>query len=386
MTALLTFGDQNASAVRHGRSSPAPSSGTNRAAFQSKSMKACSSPGSRVPGYSLNDWVAWLQFVFVPLLSTGVCGTASADAHKCCYLSHTNCRHALQSGIVSSHEFWGRRSNNLLAKIDYLEHVHRPVGREYNRLCSLSKLVSLGQEQYLSVVASPQTARASEGARTRFFISGLLSLDAMDRENCSSSTASTPGYLGARKLPPSEVSTIPRVMTRSAPLLPTTETQATPSLWSAATTTKAPGRRTASGVEESFSDSTFSSPCPPSRTGTGSLSEIKLSLADSTPTASPHSDEHRHMVPAYEQSYEPVRPPVVIALPGTMSSRASSDQRHAANGKGYDKRQTKNGAKESKESPPLGHRFSSAVKGFFRKDPVNDLQFEYIGERHWSED
>jgi len=69
-----------------------------------------------------------------------------------------------------------------------------------------------------------------------------------------------------------------------------------------------------------------------------------------------------------------------------MSSRASSDQRHAANGKGHDKRQPKNGAKESKESPQLGHRFSSAVKGFFRKDPINDLQFEYIGEKHWSED
>lgn len=207
----------------------------------------------------------------------------------------------------------------------------------------------------------------------------------MSREDPSLSTASTPGNFGAKKLPPWEVSNIPRSMTRSAPPLPKTEMQATPSLWSTATTTKAPGRTTA-GVEESFPDSTISSPCPPSRTGTGSFSERKLSLADSIPTASPHLDEHEHMVPAYEQSYEPVRPPVVVALPGTMSSRANSDQSHAVNGKAYDKRQLKDGTKQSKESTPLGNRFTSAVKGFFRKDPINDVQFEYIGERHWSED
>jgi hypothetical protein len=43
-------------------------------------------------------------------------------------------------------------------------------------------------------------------------------------------------------------------------------------------------------------------------------------------------------------------------------------------------------SKGLKESTPLGHRFTSAIKEFFRKDPANNVQFEHIGERHWSED
>jgi hypothetical protein len=215
--------------------------------------------------------------------------------------------------------------------------------------------------------------------------SRLLILDVMSREDHSPSTTSTPKYIGAKRLPPWEVSDIPRVVTRSTPVLPTTEMQATPTLWAAATTTTLPGHPTKSGVEESFPDSTFASPSPPSRTVTGSLSEGKLSLADSARAASPHLNEHKHMVPAYEVSYEPVRPSLV-ALPGTMSSRATHDQTHMASGKIYDKRHQRKESKELTESTPLGHRFTSAVKGLFRKDPINDVQFEHIGERHWSED
>ena len=216
-----------------------------------------------------------------------------------------------------------------------------------------------------------------------FLISELLAFDAMSRKDSSSSIASTPGYIGAKKLPPWEPSGIPRVLTRSAPPLPITEMQAMPSLWSTATTNPS-SRPTDSGVE-SLPDSSFKSPSPPFRTDTGSISERKPSLVDSARAASPHLSEHQPMVPGYEQSYEPIRPPIV-ALPGTMSSRASAGQSHTINGKAYDKRHQKNESKESKQSPPIGHRFTSAVKELFRKDPVNDVQFEYIGERHWSED
>lgn len=210
----------------------------------------------------------------------------------------------------------------------------------------------------------------------------------MDRGISSSSKTSTPGYIGAKRLPPWEISDIPRVphMTRSAPTLSKAEMQALPSLWATTTT---PGRPHNPDAEESFPDSTFPSPSPPSRTDTGSFSERKPSLADSARTTSPHPIEQKHMVPAYEQSYEPVpsshRPPVV-ALPGTMSSRTTFGQMDMTKPRAYNKQKHKKGSKGPKQSAPLGHRFTSAVKELFRKDPVNDKQFERIGERHWSED
>jgi hypothetical protein len=94
------------------------------------------------------------------------------------------------------------------------------------------------------------------------------------------------------------------------------------------------------------------------------------------------------MVPAYEKSYESVRPSLV-ALPGTMSSRATRYQMYMASDKACNERHQRKESEGLKESTPLGHRFTSAVKEFFRKDPANNVhnvEFEYIGERHWSED
>jgi hypothetical protein len=217
------------------------------------------------------------------------------------------------------------------------------------------------------------------------FVSRLLALDVMNRKDRASSTTSTPKYIGAKRLPPWEASDIPRVMTRSAPPFPTTEIQDTLSLWTSATTTKLPSRPTHSGEDESFSAPPFASPSSPLRTDTGALSERKPSLADSARAASPHLSEHIYMVPAYEKSYESVRPPLV-ALPGTMSSHATCSQMYMARGKACNKRHQRKESKGLKESTPLGHRFTSAIKEFFRKDPANDVQFEHIGERHWSED
>ena len=169
------------------------------------------------------------------------------------------------------------------------------------------------------------------------------------------------------------------------PTLPAEEIQGMSSLWSKTTTTTLPNRPTNHGAEESSSDSSSIPPYPPSRTGTGSLSERNLSSADSTGATSPQLNGHKLIVPAYEKSYEPVRQPVV-ALPGTMSSRAAPDRRHMVTSKVSDKRQHKKAPDELNESTPLSHRFTSAVRGLFRKHSVSDVQLEHIGERHWSED
>jgi hypothetical protein len=207
----------------------------------------------------------------------------------------------------------------------------------------------------------------------------------MNREDRVSSGTSTPEYVGAKRLPPWEASDILRVSTRSAPPLPTTEIQGTPSPWTSATTAKLPSRPTHSGEDESFSVLPFASPSPPSGAGTGTLSERKPSLADSAQAASPHLSEHKYLVPAYENPYESIRPPLV-AFPGTMSSRATCNQMRMASGKAYTKRHQRKDSKGLKESTPLGHRFTSAIKEFFRKDPADNLQSEHIRQRRWTED
>lgn len=88
---------------------------------------------------------------------------------------------------------------------------------------------------------------------------------------------------------------------------------------------------------------------------------------------------HEHVPSASRQQ--------VVALPGTMSSRSNISQPHPADSKRLPgRRQHKKGSKDSKESVPIGHRFTSAVKDLFRREPIDDSHFERIGDRHWSED
>ncbi|CAD0112881.1 unnamed protein product [Aureobasidium uvarum] len=208
----------------------------------------------------------------------------------------------------------------------------------------------------------------------------------MDRDISPPSAASTPGYTGSKPLPPWEVSDIPRVphIASAAPPLSKAEMEALSSLWASRTT---PDRHRSSDVNERFPESAFSAPSPPPRTDSGSSSGRKGSLADSARAISPQPSEHRTMSPAYGHVQEYVPPTgrqQVVALPGTMSSRSTHSQPHPTNSKRpSNKRQQKKG---SKESPPIGHRFTSAVRDLFRREPVDDSHFERIGDRHWSED
>lgn len=209
----------------------------------------------------------------------------------------------------------------------------------------------------------------------------------MDREFSSSSATSTPGYVGAKRLPPWEVSDLPQVphISSSAPPLSKAEMQALPSLWATRTTSATPP---SAELDGSFQDSRCPASSPPSRTNTGTWSERKPSLADSARATPP--PEHRHMDPAYESVHGPAPPTnrqAVVALPGTMSSRSNVGQSRIANSdKVPNNRRHKKGSKDPKQSTPLGHRFKSAVKDLFRKETVDDREFEQIGERHWSED
>lgn len=210
----------------------------------------------------------------------------------------------------------------------------------------------------------------------------------MERDISPSSAASTPGYIGAKRLPPWEVSDIPRVpyISNSAAPLSKAEVDALSSLWA---TRKTPDHQS-SEMDQRFPDSAFAAPSPPSRTDTGSSSARKPSITDSVRAISPQPSEHRHMSPAYGHVYENAPSSSrqqVVALPGTMSSRSIPHQPHTTSSKRpSNKRQHKKGSKGSKESVPIGHRFTSAVKELFRREPIDDSNFERIGDRHWSED
>lgn len=210
----------------------------------------------------------------------------------------------------------------------------------------------------------------------------------MERDNPSHSAASAPGFIEGKQLPPWEASDIPRVphIANSAPPLSKAETNALSSLWATRTT---PDHQS-SDMDERFPDSAFVAPCPPSRTDTGSSSARKPSITDSTRTISPQPSEHRHMSPAHGHVHENAPPngrQLVVALPGTMSSRSTPSQHHPINPKRpSNKRQHKKNSKGTKESVPISHRFTSAVKDLFRREPIDDSNFERIGDRHWSED
>lgn len=207
----------------------------------------------------------------------------------------------------------------------------------------------------------------------------------MDRDISPSSAASTPRYIGAKRLPPWEVSNIPRVphISNSAPPLSKTEIDGLSSLWATRTT---PDHHS-SEMDERFPDSAFA---PPLRTDTGSSSARKPSITDSSRAISPQPSVHRHMSPANSHFHENIpsaHQQQVVALPGTMSSRSTLNPPHPTSSKRPpNKRQHKKGSKGSKESVPIGHRFTSAVKDLFRREPIDESNFESIGDRHWAED
>jgi hypothetical protein len=86
-------------------------------------------------------------------------------------------------------------------------------------------------------------------------------------------------------------------------------------------------------------------------------------------------------------SASPPSRPVSKALPGTMSSRASRNQPGSHN-------RSKAGAREHQsdhhqadnDQTGIGKRLKSAFRDIFKKDCVDDSQFERISDRHWTDD
>lgn len=85
-------------------------------------------------------------------------------------------------------------------------------------------------------------------------------------------------------------------------------------------------------------------------------------------------------------SASPPTHPVSKALPGTMSSRASRKHSatHSRSKSGRDSRSDRQQAKQGQDG--LGQRFKSAFRDIFKKDAVDESQFERISDRHWTEE
>lgn len=86
-------------------------------------------------------------------------------------------------------------------------------------------------------------------------------------------------------------------------------------------------------------------------------------------------------------SASPPSRPVSKALPGTMSSRASRNRSGSHN-------TAKAGAREhqsdhqqpNSDQTGIGKRLKSAFRDIFKKDPIDDSQFERISDRHWTDE
>jgi len=85
-------------------------------------------------------------------------------------------------------------------------------------------------------------------------------------------------------------------------------------------------------------------------------------------------------------SASPPLRPASKALPGTMSSRAGRNRSgsHHQTKSGREDRIDHHQAKEDQIG--LGKRFKTAFRDIFKKDPVDDSQFERISDRHWTDD
>ena len=86
-------------------------------------------------------------------------------------------------------------------------------------------------------------------------------------------------------------------------------------------------------------------------------------------------------------SASPPIPTETKALPGTMSSRATRNRSVShvkSKSAGREHRPDRHETKQDQAG--LGKRFKSAFRDIFKKDPVDDSQFERISDRHWTED
>lgn len=73
------------------------------------------------------------------------------------------------------------------------------------------------------------------------------------------------------------------------------------------------------------------------------------------------------------------------ALPGTMSSRASKVRERKGPESGSTHDHASNTQSQS-EHKPMSKRLTSAFRGMFKRDPVDESGYEHISDRHWTEE
>ncbi|TKA24294.1 hypothetical protein B0A50_06763 [Salinomyces thailandicus] len=72
------------------------------------------------------------------------------------------------------------------------------------------------------------------------------------------------------------------------------------------------------------------------------------------------------------------------ALPGTMSSRSRENSRLRT--KSSPRSRSSASKHGQSDSDNFGKRFKSAVKEMFKRNPIDESQFERIEDRHWTEE
>ncbi|KAF2770699.1 hypothetical protein EJ03DRAFT_350278 [Teratosphaeria nubilosa] len=75
-------------------------------------------------------------------------------------------------------------------------------------------------------------------------------------------------------------------------------------------------------------------------------------------------------------------PPKFMAMPGTMSSRSAAPVRRTRSAQ----RHSKPVAEQVGHSRSLSRRFKTAFKDMFKREPIDEAEFERIGDRHWADE
>jgi hypothetical protein len=108
---------------------------------------------------------------------------------------------------------------------------------------------------------------------------------------------------------------------------------------------------------------------------------------NSTPQAPPTPPDSVSKASLRSASASPPIRPASKALPGTMSSRASRNRSASHNRSKAGGREHRSERQPTKQDQNgLGKRFKSAFRDIFKKDPVDDSQFERISDRHWTDE
>ncbi|KAF2214156.1 hypothetical protein CERZMDRAFT_96180 [Cercospora zeae-maydis SCOH1-5] len=82
----------------------------------------------------------------------------------------------------------------------------------------------------------------------------------------------------------------------------------------------------------------------------------------------------------------PISAPAPPALPGTMSRRERTPSRSRSRSTWSDKENQNHSRRSSTDSKPFGQRFKSGFKNMFKREPIDESQFERIDDKHWTEE